>query len=808
MDSAFRTELSSLCTITIMDNHSFPNAIHPDNDFNNHTDNEGMPALVPLDSDDTEPQQQQQAVIDVEMNGEDSNMSYLASVSYSSSEEHPDSESDRDAHEVEMQTVNDHQLSDHAVPNSSPTPHTFQDQPTVNNRRARVEDDEDEDRDRRHPSQRIGNSANAASSAGPSSSTPIFPSQAPTQPTPGTRLRGQAPIFSRIVVDEATRAHPFRFFQHLMSNNNNTSDNNDAGNPNPVPSSGGPMPASQPHQDGNIPDNQPRGQLPINIEGFSVTLDIGVGPAFHMGGGAQPPEAQPSSNAAGTNPNANPNAQNGPSQVNFADFMARLSQIMGLADITGTPGTATPAGENNPDPGPGGAGTTPGAQFGFNLPAGGFNLANLAGLGFGFHIDGTGFREFAEKEDPERARKLVDGIEEVPVGLVRRLERVGGTGGGMGEDETKGGDGGCAICWDRLLGDSGGEEDVHSHEKKEEKSDQASKPIIPKIVSLPCAHVFHAECLIPWFSRPRQTTCPTCRFNIDPENLTYVSWRRRMRERRERERAEARARGDPENTDGNEASAAPSATAATPATTAAGPADAPLPAAPSEHVLNFSSSLESPSNVNIRSQTPNSSVLNAHPTLTPHSQSQPEATATSSTPAASTSQPSTQPITTSENGATDVDTLARSQETLDDWNTMPTLQDVDDSDSEEDEDEDEDEDESGEDGEEQGNGHGVQATPVLPDANERPTTSTLGAQALRARQNGPLAPRTIQTAHGLVTLIPVPFNLPFPTGVRTGVQAGGNGDSIFLSLEVRGVNSCVYSCKYASNACCRSRSTS
>lgn len=42
-----------------------------------------------------------------------------------------------------------------------------------------------------------------------------------------------------------------------------------------------------------------------------------------------------------------------------------------------------------------------------------------------------------------------------------------------------------------------------------------------KVVVLPCAHVFHASCLLPWFSRPRQTTCPTCRFNIDPDNLTF-----------------------------------------------------------------------------------------------------------------------------------------------------------------------------------------------------------------------------------------------------------------------------------------------
>ncbi|KAJ7583454.1 hypothetical protein C8J56DRAFT_1028407 [Mycena floridula] len=116
-----------------------------------------------------------------------------------------------------------------------------------------------------------------------------------------------------------------------------------------------------------------------------------------------------------------------------------------------------------------------------------------------------------EVEDPERAKTLVAGLEEVPVGLVKRLERVGDVGGAEGESGASGGDSGCAICWDKLLDGDG------DQFGKTETTDT-----LPKIVALPCAHVFHASCLIPWFSRPRQTTCPTCRFNIDPENLTYV----------------------------------------------------------------------------------------------------------------------------------------------------------------------------------------------------------------------------------------------------------------------------------------------
>ena len=757
-----------LCTV-IMDSHSFPDDIHvfvgqrPDNDANA----QDIPELVPLDARESRPQQQ----TTTDINGEASNILPLASGFDSSYENHDnlDSESGANAHEVEMQTLNHRSLSDHAVPYPSPTSHTALDHPAVNNRRARVEDDEDEDRDRRHPSQRIGNSANATSSAGPSSFTPLSSPQVPTpapQTTLGGRLRGQAPIFTRTVVDETgtgPRTHPFRFFQHLMSNNNN--DNSDAGNINPLPPSGAPAPAP-PHQDGNNPDNQPHARF----ETFSVTVDIGLGPAFPMGGGgAQPHEGQATANPADPNLNPNPNdAQNPNLQgISIADFMARLGQAIGIGDNaaegTGAAPTSDPTGNNPAPQGPGGAGINPGAQFGFNIP-GGINLANLAGLGFGFNFDGSGF---GEKEDPERARKLVDGLEEVPVGLVRRLERIGGTGGGMGEDETKGGDGGCAICWDRLLGSA--EEAVHQHqegEKKEESkgiqsetsmnADEASSRTTPKIVSLPCAHVFHAECLIPWFSRPRQTTCPTCRFNIDPENLTYVSWRRRMRERRERERAEARAR-DSENADrhdaGQDGIAPPTAAAA-----AAEDDVAPLPdtALVPEQVL----SLLSRPFVPVRSQTPDALLRTVRRTPTPRSSSQPPASSSSSllSPAPSTSQ-------------------TRAEEGVHDSDPMPGLQDANsDGDDEEDEDGDEDEDEEDGDGAEEGDG--IHAPPILPHANEPPTT-TPGAQAPRPRQNDPLAPRTIQTAHGLITFIPVPLNFPFPgagNGIGVGVQAGGNGD--------------------------------
>ncbi|KAG6884730.1 hypothetical protein C0993_008679 [Termitomyces sp. T159_Od127] len=190
------------------------------------------------------------------------------------------------------------------------------------------------------------------------------------------------------------------------------------------------------------------------------------------------------------------------------------------------------------------------------LPA--FDSAN-PGAGFADFLGFLSALSERETDDPERAKQLVDALEEVPVGLVRRLEALNGktpTENGEGEG-TVAGDCSCAICWDTLLDGEGGfwvdgddktqEEEPRPAEggdasalsspstptsplqdtapapasaPKLKKLVSSTDPTQPKIVSLPCAHVFHAACLIPWFSRPRQTTCPTCRFNIDPERLT------------------------------------------------------------------------------------------------------------------------------------------------------------------------------------------------------------------------------------------------------------------------------------------------
>lgn len=167
--------------------------------------------------------------------------------------------------------------------------------------------------------------------------------------------------------------------------------------------------------------------------------------------------------------------------------------------------------------------------------------AGVMGLLFGLGLGASG--EF-NREDPARAKRLVKGLEVVNAGLVKRMGKIseGNTDGAI-----------CAICWDALLeehmenmpnwvveephGDatSNREQSIHPEAEASDSAEPEPEPEepLPKIIALPCSHVFHSTCLVPWFSRSNQTTCPTCRFNVDPENLTYEPPRRPPNTRRQ-----------------------------------------------------------------------------------------------------------------------------------------------------------------------------------------------------------------------------------------------------------------------------------
>jgi len=128
-------------------------------------------------------------------------------------------------------------------------------------------------------------------------------------------------------------------------------------------------------------------------------------------------------------------------------------------------------------------------------------------------------RDHDEEREPDqlRAHVVVDGLEPVSKGLLSRYEVV------RGEDHPKG-QASCAVCYEPLdLEPSRGSEDHNPSEpiQTENKKLLLTLPYyatFPEVVAFPCLHLFHSECLFPWLSR--KTTCPTCRFDVDPDSLT------------------------------------------------------------------------------------------------------------------------------------------------------------------------------------------------------------------------------------------------------------------------------------------------
>lgn len=124
----------------------------------------------------------------------------------------------------------------------------------------------------------------------------------------------------------------------------------------------------------------------------------------------------------------------------------------------------------------------------------------------------------------ERAKKLIGSLESLEGLLLDRFCQIGG-GGGEHNDE-------CMICWESLKAEpdviSGKARATLNHEVSTTNTRDPSTggveiPVtdtkdVAGAVALPCFHVFHSKCLVPWFTR-LFTTCPVCRFDLDPDKL-------------------------------------------------------------------------------------------------------------------------------------------------------------------------------------------------------------------------------------------------------------------------------------------------
>ncbi|EKM52006.1 uncharacterized protein PHACADRAFT_187378 [Phanerochaete carnosa HHB-10118-sp] len=121
------------------------------------------------------------------------------------------------------------------------------------------------------------------------------------------------------------------------------------------------------------------------------------------------------------------------------------------------------------------------------------------------------------EHDPKRAQTILKALEIVPEDLVRRYEKL--RAGQEGEESE-----GCAVCRESFLDPTAYETTVAVQftELPYPGSDDSSSIETPSILAFPCPgmHLFHSHCISPWLGR--KTTCPTCRFDVDPDSLTLT----------------------------------------------------------------------------------------------------------------------------------------------------------------------------------------------------------------------------------------------------------------------------------------------
>lgn len=113
-----------------------------------------------------------------------------------------------------------------------------------------------------------------------------------------------------------------------------------------------------------------------------------------------------------------------------------------------------------------------------------------------------------------RARTLLSALEDVSEDLITRYEKYRS---GQGDCTD-----GCAICREALLQEAIPLQ-ITFTSATTTSTLFAALPFHPwyaPVRAFPCSgmHLFHEECLEPWLAR--KSTCPTCRYDIDPDSLT------------------------------------------------------------------------------------------------------------------------------------------------------------------------------------------------------------------------------------------------------------------------------------------------
>ncbi|KAG8987498.1 hypothetical protein FRB90_003319, partial [Tulasnella sp. 427] len=129
-----------------------------------------------------------------------------------------------------------------------------------------------------------------------------------------------------------------------------------------------------------------------------------------------------------------------------------------------------------------------------------------------------------------RAREMVEKMHVLTKDELKRYQTLVLVQADNEDDRDRGA--ACSVCWEGLSPFVKGKDACQETGEKEGRDERATEHELPhpapavdhdskpqasvenKIVALPCGHVFHAMCLVPWLTR--NPTCPECRFNLDP----------------------------------------------------------------------------------------------------------------------------------------------------------------------------------------------------------------------------------------------------------------------------------------------------